>query len=233
MTRDELAALGVAVPEAAFERLRGFVDALLDENRRTNLTGARTAEVLWRVHVCDCLAALPLLPSAGAARLLDLGSGGGLPGVPLACVRSELSVTLLDATRKKVAAVERIASRVGLNNVRVLWGRAETVAHDAACRERFDVVTARAVAKLAALAELASGFVRPGGECWFFKSDPGVAEREEAESAARRCQLEFVRSHDYRLIGEKDERHILIYRKSAPLPVALPRGVGRTRKRAL
>lgn len=234
MTHEELRAAGYDVDAAAHERLAVFVRLLGAENARANLTGAANTRLLWRQHICDSLALLQAARGLAAGRLLDLGSGGGLPGLPLACVCPLLDVTLVDATRKKVAALRRMIARLGLPNARAVWGRAETLAHDPAYREQFDAVTARAVAALPALIEYAAGFVRPGGACWFFKSLAGAdEERPVAESAARTCRLTPGRVERYRLPGDTDDRGIVIYAKEGVLPPELPRAPGRARKRPL
>ena len=171
---------------------------------------------------------------SGPVRLLDLGTGGGLPGVPIACVCSDVEVTLLEATKKKLAAVRRITTELGLENVHCLRGRAETLAHDPAYREQFDAVTSRAVAELRVLVEYASGFTRPGGVCWFFKTPEG-AEKEipDAEGAAQACVLRHVETRRYRLPVTYAERAIVVYRKEEPLRTDLPRSTGRAKKRPL
>ncbi len=234
MTREELAAAGFEVTAAAHARLTRFVELLLRENQRVNLTAIRTAGEVWRLHICESLALLPLVDRLRPRRLLDLGTGGGIPGVPLACVCEGLEVTLLDATRRKLDAVERIVSALGLARVRTLWGRAETLAHDAAYRETFDAVVARAVAALPTLVEYAAGFVRPGGQCWFGKPLAAAArEVEAARSAARQCELTHVSDHRITLPAGHGERTVVIYTKRAPLRKDLPRPVGRPRKRSL
>lgn len=167
-------------------------------------------------------------------RVLDLGAGGGLPGIPLACACPDAQVTLLEATGKKVAALERIIARVGLGNVNAAHGRAEVLAHDPQYREQFDLVTARAVAELPALLELAAGFVKAGGTCWFFKSRP-QAEREipAARSAAARCALDYAGTELYRVPAEADRRALVRYRKTASLSTDLPRRTGRATTRPL
>ncbi len=234
MTQQELAAAGYDISAAAHARLAKFVHALLAENQSLNLTAARDAVEVWRGHVCDSLALAVWITKHDVARLLDLGSGGGLPGLPLACRCETLDVTLLDATRKKVAALQRIIQAVGLGHVRAVWGRAETLAHDPAHRERYDAVAARAVATLPVLIEYAAGFVRPGGHAWFFKSQ-ATAETEaaQAESAAHACNLAPSDSLRYRLPGETTDRIILGYRKMDALPPDLPRRPGRAKKRPL
>ncbi len=232
MTQAELAELGYAVDEKAWSRLAEFVRSLLEENTRVNLTAVRTAEEVWRRHVCDSLALVPLMDERRPTRLLDLGSGGGVPGIPLACVFPDLPVTLLDATRRKTEALMRIVAGVGLARVAVKWGRAESVAHDRDFRERYDVVTARAVAALPILLEYVAGFVAVGGEAWLFKTQ-GEVEREEAGGAARACGLEEAGVREYMLPGDDVGRLIVRYRKVAPLAADLPRGPGRAEKRPL
>ena len=234
MTHAELTAAGCDVSAAAHQRLSGFVELLLEENRHLNLTAVRDAQTAWVTHVCDSLALLPLIRDRRPATLLDLGSGGGLPGIPLACVADDVHVTLLDATRKKLTAVERIVSRLGLSNVALICGRAEVLAHDADHRERYDAVTARAVAELRVLIEYAAGFVRPGGQCWFFKSGGEVQQEiAAAEDAASTCSLSAQPIHSYSLPRADGGRIIAVYTKRQPLRDDLPRGPGRPAKRPL
>jgi 16S rRNA (guanine527-N7)-methyltransferase len=234
MTCDELRAAGFAVSDDAYALLARFVEHLHDENTRVNLTGAKTPAEIWRVHVCDSLALVPLVREHGAAQVLDLGSGGGFPGVPLACVCPDVTVTLLDATRKKIAALERILAAVGLTNVRTLHGRAETLARTLAQREQFDVVAARAVGSLSVLIEYAAGFVRPGGLCCFYKSAAALEdEQRQASQAARLCALTARAVHSYRLPQETQPRVLVLYDKRAALSRHLPRSAGAPRKHPL
>lgn len=234
MTQAELASAGFVVTEAAHARLTAFVQALLDENQHLNLTAVHTPAELWRAHICDSLALLPLIDALAATSVLDLGSGGGLPGIPLACCREAVRITLLDSTQKKVAAMQRIIERVGLPTATAIAGRAETLAHDAAHRERYDAVTARAVAALPALVEWTAGFVRVGGECWLLKSAAGAeAELRSAHQAARVCGLGEPRAVPYRVPGDTADRVILVYPKQHSLPAGLPRAPGSAKKRPL
>jgi 16S rRNA (guanine527-N7)-methyltransferase len=234
MTHAELTAAGFAVTPAAHRRLVRFVDALLRENARVNLTAIRDPADVWRRHVCDSLALLPLLHETTPSHLLDLGTGGGIPGVPLACVAPRTQFALVDATRKKVAAVERIVAHLALSNVHAVWGRAEELAHRVEFRERFDAVCARAVAPLPTLIEYAAGFVRPGGFCWFAKTVAAATrEVDLARRAAGQCRLRYVETRRFELPGDGGERAIVVYRKTARLPDDLPRGEGKPKKKPL
>ena len=234
MNKEELASAGFEMETKAYARLVRFVELLLRENQRLNLTAIRDTDEVWRLHVCESLALLPLIRELRPRRLLDLGTGGGIPGIPLACVCDDLEVTLLDATRKKLDAVGRIVAELELSNVETLWGRAETLAHEQAYREQFDVVTARAVAALPTLVEYAAGFVRVGGQCWFAKSVDAVErEVEDARRAAEGCALRHVKTHRFTLPGGHGERAIVVYEKHGCLGTDLPRSQGRPRRKPL
>ena len=214
MTQAEMTAAGFDLDQSAHARLSRFVELLLEENTKLNLTAIRDADKVWPLHICDSLAIAPLIASAGAKRIIDLGSGGGVPGIPLACANPSLQVTLLDSTRKKIAALERIIAGIKLPNISTQWGRAEELAHEPDFRESFDGLTARAVAALPLLIEYAAGFVRTGGRCWFSKSCDVENEIAAAAKSAKACRLQLVKSHRFSLPGEHGERLILEYEKT-------------------
>lgn len=234
MTFEELVGAGYPVRQDAYERLAHFVALLEEENRNLNLTGIREQRAVWELHVCDSLSLVPLCGGTVPSRLLDLGTGGGIPGIPLACVWPECEITLLDATRKKLLATERIVGKIGLSNVQSLWGRAEALAHEAEYRERYDVVAARAVGPLPTVVEYSAGFVRRGGQCWFEKSVAAARrESEEARRAAGACGLQFVRIHQYRLPADHGERAVVVYEKRSLLRRDLPRQQGLPKRKPL
>lgn len=232
MTREQLAAAGFPVAAAAYARLAHFVELLLRENRVVNLTAIREPDDIWRLHVCESLALGPLIEQSHPRTLLDLGTGGGLPGIPLACVYDDLEITLLDATRKKLLACERMVTELGLRRVGLIWGRAEVLAHEEGLREVFDVVTARGVAPLPTLIEYAAGFIRPGGWAWFAKPTASEGDITRADSAARQCGLEHTGTRPLVIPGDT-RRSILIYHKRRALRHDLPRANGLPRRRPL
>ncbi len=148
-----------------------------------NLTAIKDPESAWERHVLDALTLLPLLAGLPAgARLVDVGSGGGIPGIPVAIARPDLRVTLVEATQKKAAFLTAVSAAMGLSNVEVRADRAEQLGQGE-LREAFDVVTARAVARLLTLAPLTLPFARPtSGVVLLIKGQK--AEEELAEAAA-------------------------------------------------
>lgn len=224
MTREQLEKAGFHVSDAEYARLIRFVELLLAENERTNLTAVRDAAQVWPLHICDSLTLLPLVERFKPRAVVDLGTGGGVPGLPLACVLPEVRFTLVDATRKKIEAVERIGRSLGLENCHYVWGRGEALAHEPPHRERYDVVIARAVASLENLARYASGLIRPNGQAWFMKScQAAEAERRAAERATTRHQLIHAATETVRLPEPHGERAMLVYEKRGALPFGLPK----------
>jgi 16S rRNA (guanine527-N7)-methyltransferase len=189
-----LAALGVALEPRAVQQLGAFLALLLAMNERLNLTAITDPAEAWSRHVLDALSLVPLLPPAGAgarARLLDVGSGGGVPGLPLAIARPDLGVTLLDATEKKVAFLRAAAAALGLANVEAISGRAEALPP---AEERFDIVTARAVAKLSTLIGWTAPFAARGGRLLLVKGAQADAELRDAAPVLRRFRCEHERT---------------------------------------
>lgn len=151
-----------------------------------NLVSAAERPHVRTRHLDEAVTVAASLTVRSGARWMDLGTGGGVPGLVLAACREDVQWVLVDSTRKKTQQVERFADELELSNVKVVTGRAEVLAHSPEFRGRFDGVVARAVASLAVLAELSRGFLRDGGVLAAIK---GPAWRGEAAGAARALGL--------------------------------------------
>jgi 16S rRNA (guanine527-N7)-methyltransferase len=185
------AALGLSLSEMALYRFRRYLELLQAHGARMNLTSVRDAEGVQRRHFVESLALGVALRDAGRLhgreRVIDLGSGAGFPGVPLAIVWPGLRLTLLEATQKKARFLETLVEELALPGACVVAQRAEDAAHDRLLRERFDLALARAVAPLPALAELGLPFVRTGGALAAVKGSRLDDELCEARQAIERC----------------------------------------------
>lgn len=170
MIAEGLAAMGLALPEGSAKRLADFLVLLEKWNRVHNLTAVREPEKMVVLHVLDSLSVLPHV--AGAGTLLDVGSGAGLPGIPLAIARADLDVTLLDSSHKKASFLTQAKAELGLANVTI---ECERVEHWRPGRT-FDVVLSRAFADLGEFVAQAQHLVRPGGSLLAMK---GVYPFEE------------------------------------------------------
>ena len=179
-----LGALGINAPPGGAENLLRYQALLEMWNGRMNLTGDASFGALLDRHLMDSLSPLTvagLLPEH--ASVIDVGSGAGLPGIPLAVMRPDLSLTLLDSLQKRVGFLQLVAESLELGNVTAVHARAEDAARDVRYRERFSVAAARAVAPQPVLAELLLPFVRPGG-AWLAYKGPTVGEELPSGQAA-------------------------------------------------
>ena len=205
----QLAALGVSLADEAVELLGSFLARLIAMNEQMNLTSVTEPSAAWERHALDALSLVPCLADLGAGeRVLDVGSGGGVPGIPIAIARRDLAIVLLDATVKKVAFLSEVAQTLGLSNVEAVAGRAEELARGE-LRGSFAAVTARAVAKIDALLPWTAPFVRPGGRLLFIKG-----ERAGDELAAARSVLAKFRCTVDRVVPTPTGRVVVIRRAS-------------------
>ncbi len=165
------------------ELLERFAEAV--RNSPHNLVSPAAREVLWERHVLESVALSQLLPSGSGTELLDVGSGGGFPGLVIAIMRPDLQVTLLDSRQKKASFLRTTALDLGLSTTVVLHGRAEELCQQSDHRASYDLVTARAVAPMDRLLAWTLPFLVPGGLLYAVK---GVRWREELDEATAALQ---------------------------------------------
>ncbi len=226
LLKETVAAWGVTVDDTAAERLDVYARLLVEWNERMNLTAITDPEGIVLKHFADSLAAAPLLPQ-GAFSLVDVGTGAGFPGVPLAILRGDMQLTLLDSLNKRLVFLEEVCRAVGVNATRV-HARAEEGGRNPALREVFDVATARAVAGLPVLSELCLPFVKKGGRFLALKGPDAPRECEEAARAVQVLGGRFADGMSVTLPnpvaeGGVSERHIVVIEKIAPTPPKYPR----------
>lgn len=177
---------GIALSADQHALLSRYLDLLLEANARMNLTRITDRAAAEVQHVGDALTLLPFLP-AEAHRLADVGTGGGVPGIPLAIARPDARVVLIESTRKKVAFLQSAVETLGLTNVAVVDGRAEDAAQSPKHREAYDVVAARALATLDWVAEWCLPLAKPKtGKVLAMK---GARITQELPAAARAIKL--------------------------------------------
>ncbi len=201
---DGLAALakaGVDLPEALAPKLDAYLALLAKWNRTYNLTAIREPERMVTHHALDALAVLPHLPARATLRLLDVGTGAGVPGIPLALARPGWRVVLLDSNHKKGTFLAQAAIELGLANVEVATTRVEDYAPPAP----FDVVVSRAFSDLASFAAVALPLLAPGGALVAMK---GVLPHEEL--AHLPPDVRVVATPALPVPGLAAERHLVI-----------------------
>jgi len=226
------AELGVALTAAQLEQFAQLCALLQQWNQRVNLTAITDTPGIYARHFLDALTPLPYVP-ADAETLLDIGSGGGFPGLPIAVARPSLQVTLMEAHARKTAFLTAAAETLALRNVAVVTGRAETEAHQPHLRSAFDVTVTRAVDALAVLAEYQLPFCRIGGLCIAMKKGEIADEVVAANHAITALGGALRAVHPVTLPGLDDGRSLVLIDKVADTPDAYPRRPGMPAKRPL
>ena len=223
-----LRALGAKPTALHAARFQRYEAMLIEHGSRFNLTSVLQPAAIRARHFAESLAigvALHergLLPGRG--RAVDVGSGAGFPGLPLAIALPDLRFTLIEATRKKAAFLALVAEELKLGNVDVVPLRAEEAARRSELRETFDVALARAVARLNTLAELLLPFVRLGGCMAAVKGSRAPAELEAARAAVQRCG--GGEPALLPLPGAPPELRLVVAGKERPTPRSYPRRAG-------
>jgi 16S rRNA (guanine527-N7)-methyltransferase len=188
----------------------------------------------WQVHVADSLTGLDVVELRAAARIADVGSGAGFPGLPLAVALPNARVDLIEATSRKCDFIRRAIEAAGIENARVVCERAEHWASRAppgGGREGYEAVTARAVGRMSTLAELASPLLIEGGTLVAWKGRRDAGEEAELERAADRLGMTPVAVTWVGPYAGSRNRHLHVARKSGTTPSGLPRRPGMAKKR--
>lgn len=209
----------------------------LAENAKVNLSAFRTEENCWTGNILDSLAILEILPKLSAIHLplstVDVGTGGGFPLLPLALSLPDVRCTGVDSTQKKIDAIGRIAKQMDLKNVELICGRAEVLGRARDHREKYDIVTARAVAEINVLLEYCSPLVKPGGHIVLWKSMNSDRELRDSQKAESVLKCKYTMAHVYELPGDFGKRQLIVFEKTGPLGGTYPRAVGVPKKNPL
>jgi 16S rRNA (guanine527-N7)-methyltransferase len=221
--------------QAAFQL---YYEELVAWNQKFNLTAITDYEQVQIRHFLDSLSCLLAEEARHVlkrpeARVIDVGSGAGFPGIPLKLVCSHARLTLLEATGKKVTFLEHIVAQLGLCTVRAIKARAEELAHDPDHREKYDLALARAVADLPVVVEYTLPFCRVGGWVVAQKGETGAAEAWTARRAIALMGGELRRVLPVELPGLSEDRSLVVIEKVSSTPTAYPRRPGIPSKRPL
>ena len=223
---------GIAFEAGDLERLQAYLELLYEANARMNLTGVRDPREAWMRHIFDSLTLVPWVASVAEkqeqARLLDVGSGGGLPGIPLACVLgNRVRLTMLESTGKKADFLLSAAQRLGLEGAEVIKDRAENAGQSALHRGVYDVVVSRAVGRLQVLLEFTVPFGKEHGLILSIKGVQALEEIAEAKQALHMLHAAVVET------VQTETGRVIVIEKRRKTPARYPRMPGEPAKRPL
>ena len=218
--------------EGQIETFCRFGEALLEQNKVMNLTAITEPGAVARLHFVDCMALLPLADLRGKA-VIDVGCGAGFPGVPLKIYCPELKVTLIDSLGKRLRFLQQVIEELGIKGIRCEHLRAEDAGRDKKHREKYDYVTARAVARLSVLSEYCLPLAKKGGQFIALKGSKFAEEITEGEAAVKILGGKILSAEPVKLPGLDDGRAIIKIAKIKSTPAQYPRKAGTPEKQPL
>ena len=228
-----LADLGFPLTDRQKEQYERYFELLVEWNEKINLTAIPAKDEVYLKHFYDSIA--PILQGLienQPIRLLDIGAGAGFPSLPMKILFPELDVTIIDSLNKRINFLHLLAEELGLSGVHFYHGRAEDFAQDKAFRAQFDLVTARAVARMQVLSELTIPYLKVGGRLLALKASNAPEELEEAKNALNLLFSKVEDNLQYEL-PNGDPRYITLVEKKKETPNKYPRKAGLPNKRPL
>lgn len=219
--RKTLSDFQIELDDQAISRLCLYNDLLIEWNEKINLTALTAPEDVALKHFADSLMLLRYVDIKNGARVIDVGTGAGFPGLVLKIARPDIELVLLDSLQKRLTFLEEVCNALGFEDVLMVHSRAEDGARDA-FRNHFDIAVSRAVAPLNILCEYDIPYVREGGRFIAMKGKDSDEELKAAENAIGVLGGKFLQKHDF-ILGEAGERSIIEIEKIAPTPEQYPR----------
>ena len=210
-----------------------FRNLILDWNNKINLTSILDEEEMYIKHFIDSYLIVKTGIKLSNKKILDIGTGAGFPGIPLALLFSKSEFTLLDSLNKRIKFLEIVLEQLEVSNVELVHGRAEDFAKYDEYRQRYDIVVSRAVAELSVLLEYALPFVKIGGCFIAYKGKNYQSEINNSENALDILGGEIIEQHHFKLPINFDERHLIVVQKVKNTPFRYPRKPGKAIKNSL
>lgn len=230
---ETLKKLDITDPETKAEKMLDYLESILEANRKVNLTAITDRQEAIRKHLIDSLSCAGIAEFRGRATAVDLGTGGGFPGVPLAIAFPEMGFSLIDSQEKKLRIIEDICEKLGIDNVEVFHGRAEDLAREEDHRDYYDICLSRAVANMQTLCELCLPFVRKGGHFIAYKGPECVEEVKSAAKAMEELEGKLVSIAPQPAAEGMEGHSLVIVEKLGVTDPRYPRKAGIPAKRPL
>ncbi|WP_042198231.1 16S rRNA (guanine(527)-N(7))-methyltransferase RsmG [Paenibacillus camerounensis] len=217
---------GIELSPRQLEQFELYYRELVSWNEKMNLTGITERDQVYTKHFYDSLSLAFYMNMNEVNSLADIGSGAGFPGIPLKICFPHMKLTIVDSLSKRISFLQHICDTLGLTGVQLIHGRAEDISRQFVHRDAYDVVTARAVARLSLLNEFCLPFTRKEGIFAAMKgNDPGE-ELSEAGRSLKELRAELKKVESFSLPVEESARHIVMIRKTGATPAKYPRKAG-------
>ena len=225
----------IELDESKAKALKEYKELLVEWNEKMNLTAITEDYEVIVKHFVDCLECTHLITNE--KKIIDVGTGAGFPGMPLAIYYPQIEFTLLDGLNKRLIFLEEVVNKLGLKNVKIVHARAEEAARNEEYFESFDAVVSRAVANLPVLLEYTSPYVKVNGKCIVMKGDNAKEELDLAKNAMNILKLKNIENKEYKysytIDNEEYNRTIFYIEKVGNTPNKYPRNYGQIKKKAL
>jgi len=223
--------VNIEANENKIDLLLKFMDIVLRENKKFNLTAITDEKEFIEKHIIDSAISTNYIKNEG--KLIDIGSGAGMPGIVIKILNENLDVLLLDSLNKRVKYLNETIKELSLDNISAIHARAEELAHDKNYRENYDYVTARAVAPLNILCEYTLGFIKSGGQFIALKGSKGKEELDTSKNAIGSLSSKIISIDEVTLPYSNANRDIILIEKIKPMQNRFPRKQARIKKSPL
>lgn len=223
--KDALSEKGIHLTETQLNQFRIYFEELVEWNEKMNLTAITDQSDVYLKHFYDSITAAFYLDFSKPLKVCDVGAGAGFPSIPLKICFPQIEVTIVDSLNKRIQFLTHLSEKLSLSGVKFIHSRAEDFGQSAQ-RESFDLVTARAVARLSVLAELCVPLVKKGGVFAAMKAASAPDELKDAENALQKLGVKVANVHAFKLPVEESDRYIQVFKKFKETPKKYPRKAG-------
>ena len=219
--KKDAAAIGISLNDAEVKKFEEYQNLLLEWNEKINLTAITDENDIITKHFVDSLYCLKYIKDGD--KIIDVGTGAGFPGIPIKIVSHETEITLLDSLNKRIIYLQDVIDKLGLEKIKAIHGRAEEFGIKPEFREKYDIVTARAVANMKTLSEYCIPFIKVGGKFICMKGSDYKEELEEAKSHIETLGGEIAEINEV-ILPDSDIKHtIIVIEKVKSTPKGFPR----------
>lgn len=221
--------IGIDITDQQLNQFQMFYDMLLETNKVMNLTAITDMKDVVIKHFIDSISLLNHFSLKGLS-VIDVGTGAGFPGIPLAIMCPDTNFMLLDSLNKRLKFLDQVIKACDLNNISYIHYRAEDGARDNKLREQYDICVSRAVANLSTLLEYCSPFVKPGGQFISYKSGDVKEELQVSKNAQKILHCEYSKLISFDLPESDLHRSFVIFNKTSKLSKKYPRQAGKAKR---